>query len=160
MSLDQFERETYEWQIWTSGFGEAGQQKLKDASVLISRTGGVGGVVAYELAAAGVGRLVLAHGGNLRANDLNRQLLMTHESIGKPRVECAARRLKELNPRLKVDAVAENVSEENAARLVGSVDLIVDCAPLFQERLLMNREAVRQKNRSSNVRCSTSKRSL
>lgn len=145
MALDDADRQTYEWQMWTPGFGEAGQEKLKNASVLISRVGGVGGVVAYELAAAGVGRMVLAHAGNLRPSDLNRQILMTHDWLGKPRVESAERRLKELNPRLKIESVAENITEENAARLVGSVDVVVDCAPLFQERLLMNREAIRQK---------------
>jgi molybdopterin/thiamine biosynthesis adenylyltransferase len=41
-------------------------------------------------------------------------------------------------------AVAENVSEANAARLIGQADVVADCAPLFEERLLMNREAVRQ----------------
>lgn len=143
--LADFERSRYEWQMWVPGFGEEGQRKLKSASVLVSRVGGVGGAVAYQLAAAGVGRLVLAHAGNLKASDLNRQLLMTHDWIGKPRVECAARRLKELNPLIEVEAVAENVSSANAARLVSSADLVVDCAPLFQERYAMNAEAVRQR---------------
>src|SRR5262245_10129694 len=138
------EKSVYEWQLGLSGFGEAGQEKLKGATVLVTRVGGVGGAAAYQLAAAGVGRMVLAHAGNLRANDLNRQLLMTHDWIGKPRVQCAARRLRELNPRLEVVAVEENVSEENAARLVAGADLVLDAAPLFQERLLLNREAVRQ----------------
>ncbi|HXG10387.1 MAG TPA: HesA/MoeB/ThiF family protein [Gemmataceae bacterium] len=142
--LTDAERAIYEWQLWVPDFGEPGQERLKGAAVLISRCGGVGGAVAYELAAAGVGRLVLAHAGNLRANDLNRQLLMTYDWIGKPRVELAARRLRELNPYLEVETVAENVSEANVGRLVGQVDLVVGCAPLFGERLLLNREAVRQ----------------
>ena len=61
MSLTPEERATYEWQMWVEDFGEAGQEKLKAASVLVSRVGGLGSVVAYELAAAGVGRLILAH---------------------------------------------------------------------------------------------------
>ncbi|HVR74624.1 MAG TPA: HesA/MoeB/ThiF family protein [Planctomycetota bacterium] len=142
--LTDEERGVYEWQMWVGGFGEAGQEALKGTSVLISRCGGLGGVVAYELAAAGVGRLVLAHGGNVKPTDLNRQILMTHDWIGKPRVECAARRLRELNPRLVVEAIPENVSGGNAARLVASADIVVDCAPLFEERYLLNGEAVRQ----------------
>ncbi|MEI7733000.1 MAG: HesA/MoeB/ThiF family protein [Verrucomicrobiota bacterium] len=134
----------YEWQMWVDGFGETGQRKLKAASVLISRCGGVGGAVAYQLAAAGVGRLVLAHGGNLAPGDLNRQLLMTHDWLGKPRVESAARRLRELNPRLDIVAVPENVTDANAANLVGMADVVVDCAPLFEERFRLNREVVRQ----------------
>jgi len=143
LTLD--EKATYEWQMWVPGFGEAGQQKLKNASVLISRCGGLGSVVAYELAAAGVGRLVLAHAGNVKPSDLNRQILMTHAQLGKSRVECAERRLKELNPRLKVLAIPENISEENAGRIMREADLTVDCAPMFQERLALNRAAVAQR---------------
>ena len=143
--LSDWERRLYEWQLWVPGFAEAGQQKLKAASVLISRCGGVGGLVAYELAAAGVGRLVLAHAGLLKPSDLNRQLLMTRDWLGQPRVECAARRLRELNPDIAVVPVAENISLANAERLVGQVDLVVDCAPLFEERFLLNQEAVRQR---------------
>lgn len=142
--LTDEERATYEWQMWVPDFGEEGQQRLKAASVLVSRIGGLGGVVAYELAAAGIGKLVLAHGGNVKHSDLNRQLLMTHDWLGKPRVESAERRLKELNPRLEVQAVNSNVNEDNAAELVAAADVVVDCAPLFEERALMNREAVRQ----------------
>ncbi len=143
--LTDEERAVYEWQIWVDDFRETGQEKLKGSSILVSRVGGLGSVVAYELAAAGVGRLVLAHAGNVKPSDLNRQLLMTHDWLGKPRVESAERRLKELNPRLEVVAVEENMSEDNAAALVDQVDLIADCAPLFPERFAMNRQAVVQK---------------
>jgi molybdopterin-synthase adenylyltransferase len=142
--LTDAERAVYEWQLWVQGFGEPGQELLKGASVLVSRCGGVGGMVACELAAAGVGRLVLAHAGNLRPSDLNRQLLMSHDGLGRPRALLAAERLRELNPHVEIEAVPENVTEGNTGRLVGGVDLVVDCAPRFEERLLMNREAVRQ----------------
>lgn len=142
--LTDADRARYQWQLWTPDFGEAGQGRLKRAGVLVSRCGGVGGLVAYELAAAGVGRLVLAHAGSVRPNDLNRQLLMTTDSVGRPRMEIAPLRLRELNPHVEVDGVEENITENNVARLVGGVDLILACAPLFSERLLLNREAVRQ----------------
>jgi molybdopterin/thiamine biosynthesis adenylyltransferase len=142
--LSDEERAVYQWQLWTPGFGEPGQERLKAASVLVSRVGGVGGAVAYYLAAAGVGRLVLAHAGSSRPDDLNRQLLMTHAGLGTPRMEQAPARLRELNPRLEIEAVAENVRDDNVERLVGQADLVVSCAPLFEERLLLNREAVRQ----------------
>lgn len=143
--LTDEERAVYEWQMWVPDFGEAGQQALKAATVLISRVGGVGGTVAYCLAAAGVGRLILAHAGAIKPSDLNRQLLMTHAGLGSSRVESAARRLRELNPRLEVVAFAENVGEDNVARLVSQADLVADCAPLFGERFLLNQEAVRQR---------------
>src|SRR5262249_37745327 len=123
---------------------EEGQRKLKGASVFISRVGGLGGVVAYQLAAAGVGRLILAHAGDLRPSDLNRQLLQTHDHIGKPRLESITRRLQDLNPRCEISAISENATEENAARLIAGADVIVDAAPMFQERLALNRAAFAQ----------------
>ena len=143
-TLTDEEKSIYEWQMWIPDLGQQGQQRLKSSSVMISRVGGVGSVVAYELAAAGVGKLVLAHAGNVKPSDLNRQLLMTHDWIGKPRIESIKRRLLDLNPRLEIVTVAENVDEENAGPLVDQCDLIVDCAPLFSERFAMNRQAVLQ----------------
>jgi molybdopterin/thiamine biosynthesis adenylyltransferase len=144
LPLTDEERETYAWQMDVRDFGETGQQKLKGASVLISRVGGLGSVVAYELAAAGIGKLILAHAGNVRPSDLNRQLLMTHDWINRPRIESAVRRLKELNPRLEIVSIAENISVENADRLVEMADCVVDAAPMFQERLAMNDAAEKQ----------------
>ncbi|HJO52950.1 MAG TPA: ThiF family adenylyltransferase, partial [Verrucomicrobiota bacterium] len=142
--LSEIEKEIYSWQTTVEGFGEEGQRKLKNASVMISRIGGLGGLVAYELAAAGVGRLILAHGGDLKPSDLNRQLLMKSEALGSSRMDCAVGRLKELNPRLEITAVPENVTESNVSKLVAGADVVMDCAPLFEERYLMNREAFKQ----------------
>jgi molybdopterin/thiamine biosynthesis adenylyltransferase len=143
-SLNDAEKSTYEWQMWIHDFGELAQRKLKNASVMVSRVGGVGGAVAYELAAAGVGKLILAHGGDLKPSDLNRQLLMTHDWIGKPRIESIQRRLLELNPRLDIVAMNSNVDDENAEELVRQADVVVDCAPMFQERFAMNYQAIAQ----------------
>lgn len=137
--------EIYEWQRGVTDFGEAGQARLKAATVLVSRCGGVGGALALQLAMAGVGRLILAHAGNLRANDLNRQLLMSHGGIGKPRIEQAARRLREVNPFVDVVAVSENITDKNVDGLVAQADVVASCAPLFGERLLLNRSAVKYK---------------
>lgn len=142
--LSADEQSRYEWQMWVRGFGEEGQRRLKAATVFISRIGGVGGTVAMQLAAAGVGRLILAHAGTLRLDDLNRQLLMTTEGVGKPRIDSAVRSLRQWNPHVAVDAIGENVDAGNVARLVAQADVIVSAAPLFEERLQMNGEAVRR----------------
>lgn len=140
--LTQEERDVYAWQMDVPGFGTEGQEKLKNSTVLISRVGGLGSVVALELAAAGIGHLVLAHGGNIKPSDLNRQLLMTHDALGTPRVESARRRLLDLNPRLEITTIPENATHERAAQWIQDVDLVVDCAPLFEERLALNAAAV------------------
>ncbi|MBK8038573.1 MAG: HesA/MoeB/ThiF family protein [Verrucomicrobiaceae bacterium] len=129
--------------MWVPGMGEEGQLKLKNASVLVSRVGGLGGLVALELAAAGIGKLVLAHGGVLQPSDLNRQLLQTHDHLGKLRIDSIVRRLKDINPRCEIIGVPENASEANANALVAQADIVVDAAPMFQERLALNAAAFR-----------------
>ena len=96
------------------------------------------------MTAAGIGKLILAHGGRSKHSDLNRQITITYDNLGKPRAECSKRRLQEMNPRLEVVAVDSNITEENVVELVGRADIVFDCSPLFQERFLMNRECVRQ----------------
>lgn len=145
MNLTPEDLTRYGWQLDVPGFGEEGQRKLKGATVLITRCGGVGGTAALELAAAGVGHIILAHAGDLRLDDLNRQLLMTTDHVGKPRIESAVRRLAELNPSIRVTALNENASPENAARLVGMADAVIDAAPLFEERFALNTACVAAK---------------
>jgi molybdopterin/thiamine biosynthesis adenylyltransferase len=69
---------------------------------------------------------------------------MTHAGLGTPRMDQVPARLHELNPRIEIEAVAENVRPANVDRLVGQADLVISCAPLFEERLLLNRAAVHQ----------------
>lgn len=142
--LSDRDREIYEWQLDVPGMGEEGQVKLRNTTALVSRIGGLGGPLALSLAAAGIGKLILVHGGELRLDDLNRQILMRHDHLGKSRVDAAAETLKAFNPHVEVETVAENFNEGNAAELVGRADIVFDAAPLFEERFLMNRECVAQ----------------
>jgi molybdopterin/thiamine biosynthesis adenylyltransferase len=142
--LNDEERATYEWQMWVEDFGEAGQEKLKGATALVSRCGGLGGPVCYNLAAAGLGKIIAVHGGDVKYSDLNRQITNTYDWLGKPRALSAERRLRELNPRLEVEAVQSNITDENVTELISKADIVFDCAPLFNERFAMNRECVRQ----------------
>jgi molybdopterin/thiamine biosynthesis adenylyltransferase len=134
----------YTWQADIPNFGRAAQETLRGSTALVSRVGGLGGPLAFSLAAAGVGRIILAHRGDLRPDDLNRQILMTHAGLGRSRHAQAADTLRRFNPDLTVESVNANICEDNAGALVRHADIVFSCAPLFEERLLMNREAVRQ----------------
>jgi hypothetical protein len=124
--------------------GEEGQRKLKATSVLISRVGGLGGLVALELAAAGVGRLVLAHGGDLQPSDLNRQLAANPRSHRQ-----AAHRIHREAAAGAESALRHRRCAGKCQRrpmrmtLVAQADVVVDAAPLFQERLALNAAAFR-----------------
>ena len=142
--LTDEDRATYAWQFDVPGFGEPGQEELKNCTALVSRIGGLGGPLAFSLAAAGVGKLILAHAGDLKPSDLNRQILMKREGLGNSRCESAVETLHRFKPEIEVVAVPENICESNAADLVDRADIVFSCAPLFEERLLMNRECVVQ----------------
>ncbi|MGJ3252422.1 MAG: HesA/MoeB/ThiF family protein [Elainellaceae cyanobacterium] len=125
------------------GFGEAGQRKLKEATVLVTGVGGLGGTAALYLAVAGVGKLILVRGGNLKRDDMNRQILMTDDWVGKPRVFKAKDTLAAINPDIEIEARCEFVTADNVDGLVQSADLALDCAFDFKERTLLNAACVR-----------------
>ncbi len=141
--LTPTELERYQRQIMLPGFGEVAQEKLKSSRVLVTGVGGLGGTAALYLAVAGVGKLILVRGGNLRLDDMNRQILMTDDWVGKPRVFKAKHTLEEINPDVKIDAVCEYVTPENVDALVQSADVVLDCAHNFIERDLLNAACVR-----------------
>ena len=143
-SLSAVELDTYQCQMAIPGIGRTGQLRLRNASVLVTRCGGLGSAAALQLAAAGVGRLIVAHAGNIRQRDLNRQILMTQDRLGKSRVDSVVECLGALNPRLEIQAVGENICKQNVSDLVKNADVIVDCAPMMEEIMLLNREAISQ----------------
>ncbi len=143
--LSTTDKSIYAWQLNVPHFGERGQEILRNSTALVSRVGGLGGPLAQSLAAAGIGKIILAHGGELREDDLNRQILMHHAGLGKNRAQQAAETLTRFNPHIQTLPIDSNITEENAAELVAQADIVFSCAPLFEERLLMNREAIRQK---------------
>ncbi|MEH1881718.1 HesA/MoeB/ThiF family protein [Nostoc sp.] len=143
MNLTPSELERYHRQMMLPNFGEAAQKRLKSATVLVTGVGGLGGTSALYLAVAGVGRLILVRGGDLRLDDLNRQVLMTNDWVGKPRVFKARETLQAINPDIRVEAVHDYVTKENVDSLVQSADIAVDCAHNFTERNLLNEACVR-----------------
>jgi len=144
VELTDFEREKYKRQIQIEGFGEDGQRKLKGSSVLVTRAGGLGGPTCFALASAGVGRLVVAHGGKLTPSNLNRQILMRGDSIGQPRAPQARETLLRYNPDMEVIAYDANVTDDNVAEWVSQVDVVCATTPVFEEHFILNRECWRQ----------------
>ncbi|WP_394543250.1 HesA/MoeB/ThiF family protein [Azorhizophilus paspali] len=143
-ALSEFDRERYSRQLRIEGFGEEGQLRLRGATVLVSRVGGVGGTAAMNLVRAGVGRLILAHGGKVVPEYLNRWQLITPDDLDRPCAQVWAEKLGQIDADVEIVTVNEYINEENVADFVSQADLVVDGAPLFEERYLMNDEAMRQ----------------
>ncbi|MBD2180547.1 HesA/MoeB/ThiF family protein [Planktothrix sp. FACHB-1355] len=143
LNLTPTELERYHRQMMLPGFGESAQRKLRQATVLVTGVGGLGGTAALYLAVAGVGRLILVRGGNLRLDDMNRQILMTDDWVGQPRVIKAKETLSSINPDVEIEAIPEYVTAANVDSLVLQADIALDCAHNFEERDLLNAACVR-----------------
>ncbi|MEO6039265.1 MAG: HesA/MoeB/ThiF family protein [Saprospiraceae bacterium] len=140
--LDTTERIRYACQIALPGFGEAAQERLKAARVLVAGAGGLGCPVAQYLVAAGVGQVTIADFDTVAAGNLHRQILYTPEDLGQFKAVVAARRLARQNPQVVVRAFLEKISPQNVLALFANHDLIVDCTDNFESRYLINDAAV------------------
>lgn len=106
--------------------GEDGIKKLKDAKVAIFGIGGVGSYVVEGLARAGVGNFILVDKDIIDLTNLNRQIIATHKTLGRPKVEVAKERIIEINPNVKVDIYQEFFTPESKQIVDETVDYIID----------------------------------
>lgn len=106
--------------------GDEGLEKLKNAKVAVLGVGGVGSFVVEALARAGVGSFVLIDKDQVSLSNINRQLIATHETIGKLKVDVAKERILSINPEAKVETFAEFFMPGNTNILNNSITYIVD----------------------------------
>jgi len=125
--------------------GMEGQLRLKNAAVLLIGTGALGSPSALYLAAAGVGRIGLVDADVVDASNLQRQILHGESWVGKPKLESAAARLREVNPHIEVDLHPVRFTPENAMEIASRYDIIVDGSDNFPTRFLTNDTAFFQK---------------
>lgn len=118
--------------------GLAGQRRLKAARVLLVGVGGLGSPAALYLAAAGVGCLGLIDADVVDASNLQRQVLYGSRDLGRPKVQAAAERLKDLNPHLEIRAHEALLTAENALAILADYDLVLDGSDNFPTRYLVN----------------------
>lgn len=140
--LTNDELERYDRQIIMRGFGEAGQEKLKRAKVVVAGSGGLGSPASIYLAAAGVGTIRIIDHDEVELGNLNRQILHWDRDLGRNKVDSAAEKLSQLNPGVKIEPVAETINEDNISSLVTGFDAIVDAMDNFPTRYLLNRAAI------------------
>jgi molybdopterin/thiamine biosynthesis adenylyltransferase len=123
--------------------GREGQDKLRHASVAIIGLGGLGTAAAGFLTMAGVGRIRLVDQDTVETHNLQRQILYGMDDVRAPKVEAAARRLRTLNPQVRLEQVAENVREANVDEIVSDCDCIVDGLDNMATRYIVNRASVK-----------------
>ena len=137
--------ERYRRQLMLDGFTPDHQQKLKDSTVLVAGIGGLGGTAALYLAVAGIGKMIFAHSGSLTLSNMNRQILMRDDWIGKSRVVQGMKSIKDINPEVEVEIYDERTSDKNIEKLLGGVHVALSARPNFDERRVLNAACVKKK---------------
>lgn len=132
------ERQRYRRHLQLAEIGEAGQQRLRAARVLVVGAGGLGCPILQYLAAAGVGTLGLADADKVELTNLPRQILYGPEDVGQLKVEAAARALQRLNELNTYQLHPLRVSPDNVRELVAGYDVVVDGSDNFPTRYLLN----------------------
>jgi len=118
--------------------GEAGQVKLLESKVLLIGAGGLGSPAAIYLAAAGVGTLGIVDFDTVDVSNLQRQILHGNDDVGRPKVESAADRLRDINPEVNVIGFQEPLTSFNAMEIISQFDVVLNGSDNFPTRYLVN----------------------
>ena len=135
----------YSRHILLPEIGIEGQQKLVAAHALVVGAGGLGSPAALYLAAAGIGHITLADADSVDLTNLQRQILHTTPSVGRPKVESGRDTLSRINPEVKVTALQSRLAGAELDALVASCDVVLDCCDNFATRHAVNRACVKHR---------------
>lgn len=133
---DQFAR--YARHLILDEVGDAGQEKLLAARVLIVGAGGLGSPLLQYLAAAGIGTLGVVDDDEVEISNLQRQVIHDTARIGSPKVESARASVARINPEVKIEAWPTRLTADNALDIIGRYDLVADGTDNFATRFLIN----------------------
>ncbi|MDO4226456.1 HesA/MoeB/ThiF family protein [Neisseria sp.] len=132
----------YSRHILLEEIGIEGQQKLLDASALVVGCGGLGAAVLPYLAAAGVGRLIIADSDTVDETNLQRQTAFSETDLGNSKAEAMKGRLNAINSRTHITALNERLNESRLRELMQQCDIAIDCCDNFSTRRAINRASV------------------
>ena len=141
--LTEEELERYSRHILLREIGPLGQEKLKNARVLVIGAGGLGSPAAMYLAAAGVGTLGICDGDAVDRSNLQRQIIHTTSRLGQKKAMSAQATLADLNPNIQILAYDCFAGPENIPQIMENYDFILECTDNFDSKFLINDACVR-----------------
>lgn len=136
--LSDLELKRYARHIIIPEIGIKGQDKLKQASVLIAGAGGLGSPIGMYLAAAGIGKIGIVDFDNVSYSNLQRQILFSEGDVEQSKAEIAKERLMEINPGISVISYNLKITPENALDIIKDYDVIADGSDNFTTKYLLN----------------------
>jgi molybdopterin-synthase adenylyltransferase len=138
MALSDEEIERYARHIVLPEVGGPGQNKLKQASVLVIGAGGLGAPMLMYLAAAGVGRIGIVDADTVSLSNLQRQVIHTTDRVGLLKTQSAAQQIAAINPHVKVEQHPCRITVDNALALISQYDIVADGCDNFPTRFLVS----------------------
>lgn len=138
LELSNEEMFRYRQQLILPEIGNKGQEKLKNAKVLVIGAGGLGCPALLYLCSAGVGTIGILDFDKIEIHNLNRQVLYTTEEIGNYKAEIASKKIKLLNPYVNTLIFNDVLNKNNANEIISRFDLIIDGTDNFPTRYLIN----------------------
>lgn len=142
ISLNKEELARYSRHIIMPEVTVEGQKRLKAASILLIGSGGLGSPLGLYLAAAGIGRLGLVDFDAVDYSNLQRQILHGTKDVGRPKIQSAADRIRDVNPHVNLDLHETRFTSQNAKKIAEGYDIIIDGTDNFPTRYLANDVAV------------------
>lgn len=133
----------YSRQMMLPEIGMKGQEKIKQAKVLVVGAGGLGCPALQYLAAAGVGTIGIIDFDKVELHNLHRQILYTTEDVGKPKAPAAAEKLRKQNPHVDYIVFEKMLNEDNAEHIISQFDMVADGSDNFLTRYLVNDTCVK-----------------
>ena len=135
----------YSRHILLDQIGIEGQQRLLASHALVIGAGGLGSPAAMYLASAGVGHITIVDDDVVDLTNLQRQIAHTTERVGQSKALSARNTMAQINPDIRITALAERVDEARLAQLVAAADVVLDCTDNFATRHAVNRACVAQR---------------
>ena len=129
----------YSRQIILPEVGIEGQQALLDSTMLLIGMGGLGSPSAMYLAAAGVGRLIIADFDKVELSNLQRQVIHHTDDIGEFKVDSAKAKMHSINPDIKITTV-KDLGEDNLNTWIAKADVVLDGTDNFDTRFKVNQD--------------------
>ena len=140
--LDRYSR-----QIILKNIGISGQKKISSSKVFIVGAGGLGCPIADLLCRAGVGEIGIIDHDKISLSNLNRQTLFDTIDINKYKVEVLKKKLKKINPFIKVNIYKKKLRSENIDSLISKYHIIVDASDNFETKFLLNEKSIKLKKK-------------
>ena len=137
-SLNKSQIERFSRQLVLKNIGAKGQKKILSSKVLIVGVGGLGCPAAENLVRAGIGTIGLVDNDIISLSNIHRQSLFNSKDIKKAKVSVAAKKLKEINPLVKIKTYKLRINENNVEKITKDYELIIDGSDNFKTKFLIN----------------------